>query len=63
MVSGHPLSSGVLQVRLTLQLEVSVSLLTIVGGEGTPISKEDIIVDRAGNGSFRWNLFGSPLVD
>ena len=37
MVSGHPLSTGVLHVKLTLQLNVSVSLLLMVGGEGTPV--------------------------
>ena len=30
------MSMGLTQVRLTLQLDISASLLIIVGGEGTP---------------------------
>jgi len=35
MVSGHPLLTGLLQTRLTLQFNVSVFGMLIVGGEGT----------------------------
>lgn len=37
MVSGHPLSAGVLHARLTSQLNVLVFSFFIVGGNGTPI--------------------------
>ena len=38
MVSGHPLSTGFIQVTLTSQPTVSVSLFLIVGGNGVSVS-------------------------
>ena len=37
MVSGLPLSAGVLHARLTSQLNVLVFSFCIVGGNGTPV--------------------------
>ena len=64
MVSGHPLSAGVLHVRLTSQLNVLVLSLCIVGGNGTPVIgqvKRELISGSAKRNETRPEKEGTDL--
>ena len=64
MVSGHPLSAGVLHVRLTSQLIVLVFSFCIVGGNGTPVIgqvKRELISGSAKRNETRPEKEGTDL--
>ena len=64
MVSGHPLSAGVLHVRLTSQLNVLGFSFCIVGGNGTPVIgqvKRELISGSAKRNETRPEKEGTDL--
>ena len=63
MVGGHPLSTGFIQVTLTSQSTVSVSLFVMVGGNGLSakgLKRKKLIV--AGGKSFQNAQLSGPYL-